>query len=221
MDAKPRRGLFLTFEGVEGSGKTTQARLLFQAFGRAGRPALLTEEPGGTPWGDRLRTLLLDKRERVDTLAELFLFEAIRCQHVAERILPALEAKTTVVCSRFADATVAYQGAGRGLDEKLVRGLNRVAARGLTPDLTVLIDLPVRTGLLRARAARKPQSAPGEWDRIEAESLRFHRRVRQGYLDLARANPRRFVVLDGRLAPQTLHRRILGAITLRWPSVTF
>ncbi len=201
-------GPFITFEGIEGSGKTTQIRLAARYLEEKGIRTLVTGEPGGTPLGERIREMLLNRGSAaVGAEAELFLFAAARSQHVHSRILPALREDRWVLCDRFSDATVAYQGFGRGLDVPFVRHVNAFAEGGLVPRLTLLVDLPVETGLARAldRAAR--QSGPAE-DRFEHEELSFHRRVRSGYLELARAKPERFRVIDGDRSVEDIHREI-------------
>lgn len=177
---------FITFEGVEGAGKTTLAGHLANWLQVQGIPALLTREPGGSALGKHLRPILL--HEPLDAWAELFLFLADRRQHTLQVILPALEQGTWVLCDRYADSTLVYQGYGRGLDTTLIRQLNSLATGNLTPDLTVLIDLPIEDALARANAP----------NRFEAEALAFHTRVREGYQEVARAEPNRFVLLDGR-----------------------
>jgi dTMP kinase len=199
---------FITFEGIEGSGKSTQVRLAARYLEERGIRTLVTAEPGGTPLGERIREMLLNRGSlSVGTGAELLLFAAARSQHVHSLILPALRAGNWVLCDRFTDATVAYQGYGRGLELDLVRGVNAFAASGLVPRLTLLVDLPVETGLARAldRAAREP--GPAE-DRFEHEEAAFHRRVRSGYLEIARQEPDRFRVIDGSRPIDEIHREI-------------
>jgi dTMP kinase len=184
------RGLLITFEGGEGSGKTTQARLLAQRLETAGYAVTLTREPAGTEVG-RLAWEGI-ARGGLDPYTELFLFLAARSDHTARVIVPALEAGRTVVCDRFADSTVAYQGYARGLDPRLLQRLNRLATRGLRPDIIFLLDLPVEEGLARQGKAGNDRDAIGR------ETVAFHQRVRRGYLTLAGAEPRRWVVLDAR-----------------------
>jgi dTMP kinase len=192
--------LFITFEGGEGSGKSTQAKLLAARFEREGIPVLLTHEPGGTDLGNRIRSLLKKQVETsVSPSAELFLFAASRAQIVTEVIQPNLGKGLTVICDRFAASTVAYQGYGRGLDLGLIRSVNDLATGGLKPDLTILLDIAPDRGL-----SRKPAVA----DRFEAEEAAFHARVREGYLKLARAEPKRWLVVDGRLPKSEIARRI-------------
>ncbi len=184
------RGVFITFEGVEGAGKTTQLRRIEERLRQQGYTVVVTREPGGTPISEAIRRLLLDTASAgMAPLTELLLYEAARAQHVAERILPALEKGEIVLCDRFADSTSAYQGAGRNLEPEVVRTLHRIAAGGLSPDITILLDLPVREGLLRA-------SRNGEKDRIESEPLAFHERVREQFRQLAREEPDRIKVVD-------------------------
>jgi dTMP kinase len=187
--------MFITFEGIEGCGKTTQSRLLEEHLRKTGRSVVHTREPGGCPIADRIRGILLDaSNSEMVPLAELLLYAAARAQHVAEVVRPALESGRIVLCDRFTDATLSYQGYGRGLDRETISLLNRLAARELKPDLTVLFDCPVETGLSRARARIEAADGPRE-ERFELESLQFHNRVREGYLALAHAEPGRFVVL--------------------------
>jgi dTMP kinase len=203
--------LFLTFEGGEGSGKTTQIRRLAEALEKRGVPCLLTREPGGTAIGTEIRKILLDgKNHHLSPLAELMLYAADRAQHIDETIRPALKAGKTVLCDRFADATVAYQGFGRKLDLQLISELNELATGGLKPDRTFLLDLPVEIGLARAkdRLARQKSSE----GRFEAEALAFHEQVRQGYLRLAHEEPERFRVLDATLEVEAIHRKILQEV---------
>ncbi len=187
-----KRGVFITFEGMEGCGKSTQAKRLARTLGRLSIAHVTTLEPGGTEIGRKMRQVLLDSRNKTLTpLAELMLYAADRAQHVEEVIEPALRSGKWVLCDRFSDATVVYQGAARGQDAKLIRLLNKVVTGGIRPDLTFLLDCPVEVGIGRAfRRNMKGQ------DRFEREALAFHRKVRNGYLDLARKNRNRFVILD-------------------------
>jgi dTMP kinase len=182
-------GGFIVLEGGEGSGKTTQARLLAERLRAAGAKVTSVREPGGTSVGDRIREILLDPvHEGLDSRAELMLYEASRAEHVARVIRPRLEAGDYVVCDRFSDSSLAYQGYGRGLDLDAIRTLDRLATGGLVADLTVYIDLDARTGVARATGG-------GEADRLEAEDLAFHERVRSGFLEISRSP--RHVVVDG------------------------
>ena len=188
----PARGWFITIEGPEGAGKTTQAARLESWLQTAGIPVMRTREPGGTRLGELLRDVLLDGRAStpIDPLADALLFNAARRQLVAEVIRPALDARTTVVCARFADSTIAYQGYGSGLDLTALRSLEEVATGGLRPDLTILLDVPAEVGL-----ARKTEAA--DQTRFETSfDLAFHRRVRDGFLAVAAAEWGRFTVVD-------------------------
>ncbi len=201
------RAPFITFEGVEGAGKTTLTQRLAHWLQAQGIPVLLTREPGGSALGKQLRPILL--HEPLDAWAELFLFLADRRQHTLQVILPALEQGTWALCDRYADSTLVYQGYGRGLDIALVQRLNALATADLTPDLTVLIDLPVQDALARANAP----------NRFEAETLAFHTRIREGYLQIAHAEPSRFLVLDGRLPVQTLQAALEQEMRARFLKV--
>ena|ERR1700756_4687854 len=205
--------MFITFEGIEGSGKTTQLRRLAARMANA----VVTKEPGGTPLADRIRAILLDSGSHLDPLAELFLFAASRRQHVVEVIRPALQRGATVLCDRFTDSTLAYQGFGRLLDLDRLRALNAWATDSLAPDLTLLFDLPEAAGLSRARS-RNAEAAHDE-GRFEAEELRFHQRVREGYLALAVAEPERFAVIDADGGIDEVYARVEAALAARTPEV--
>lgn len=190
-------GFFITFEGIEGCGKTTQLRLAAERLAAAGYEVVVTREPGGCPIADEIRAILLDARNTAMVpLAELLLYAAARAQHVSEVIAPALAAGKIVLCDRFTDSTLAYQGYGRGLDKELIARLNVLAAGTVKPDLTVILDCPVEIGLARAMARINGSTAARE-ERFEQESHLFHERIRDGFLTLAAAEPRRFVVVDG------------------------
>ena len=189
--------LFITFEGGEGSGKSTQAGVLYRRLSKMGIPALLTHEPGGTPLGKQLRRWLKGERE-IDPQTELLLFNASRAQLVSRVIRPALEKGTVVICDRFADSTTVYQGYGRGLDFALIEAVNNIATQGLRPDLTVLLDVTVEQGLDR-KSLR---------DRFEREEAAFHQRVRQGYLEMAKREPGRWLVIDASLPRKEITRLI-------------
>ncbi len=197
------RARFITFEGIEGAGKTTLAQQLGAWLQGQGIAVVLTREPGGSPLGTQLRPLLL--HEAIDPYTELFLFLADRREHTLRLILPALQQGTWVLSDRYADSTLVYQGYGRGLDLTLIRQLNALATDGLLPDLTVLIDLPVETALARANAP----------NRFEAETLAFHQRIRDGYLQEAAREPERFLILDGRQPPEALLAQAQRALQ-RW-----
>lgn len=202
-------GFFITFEGIEGSGKTTQIRKAAQYLGRHHIPYITTLEPGGTALGVELRTILLGRTSlHIGERAELFLFAADRMQHVEEVILPAMEAGKVVLCDRFGDATIVYQGCGRGLDIGFVTRVNEYAGHGITPDMTILFDAPVETGLGRVKGRNTAVAGQSHDDRFEREAKAFHERIRQGYLELARAEPGRFRVIDATDAVDEIHHRV-------------
>ncbi|MYL84911.1 dTMP kinase [Desulfovibrio aerotolerans] len=208
--------MFVTFEGVEGSGKSTQIGRLCAALEMAGRRVALTRQPGGCELGRTLRAILLSqKSSNLDDRAELFLYLADRAQHVAEVVRPALAAGQVVVCDRYVDSTVAYQGYGRGLDVALLTQLNEVAVAGLQPDLTLLLDLDAATGLTRAVARNDASGLAQSEGRFEAEHLDFHTRVRQGYLALAAAQPARFVIIDAAPDPDYVAQAVWQAVAAR------
>lgn len=194
--------LFITFEGGEGSGKSTQTRALHQRLSSMGIPALLTHEPGGIPLGHEIRRWLKGDRANdkvdVDSLTELLLFNASRAQLLSEVIHPALKSGTAVICDRFCHSTIAYQGYGRGLALDLIEAANNIATQGLRPDLVVLLDIPVEQGLSRKKLK----------DRFEREELAFHQRVRQGYLEIAKKDPQRWLQIDGSLPRKEIERQI-------------
>jgi dTMP kinase len=191
--------LFITFEGIEGCGKTTQARRFVKRLKRRGISLITTLEPGGTRVGRDIRKILLDTRNKnLSPFAELILYAADRAQHVEEVIKPALDEGKWVVCDRFLDATVVYQGIARGQDMELIRILNEKATQGIRPDITYLLDCPVDMGLGRALKRNEAESQKGQ-DRFEREAIDFHKAVREGYLALAREDQDRFVVIDASL----------------------
>lgn len=189
-------GLFIAFEGGDGSGKSTQARLLAERLRADGRDALLTREPGGTPVGEQLRSLVLDPvHAPIDPVTEALIFAASRSAHVRQLVLPALEAGRTVVTDRYVDSSVAYQGAGRGLGADTVAELNAWATGGLRPDLTVLLDVDTATAAAR-RTAREQAAGGSGPDRMESEPEAFHQSIRTAFTDRAAADPRHYLVLD-------------------------
>ena len=197
---------FITFEGIEGCGKTTQARRLARALGDS---ALLTQEPGGTELGRAIRGLLLEvTRGGMSPQAEVLLFFADRAQHVAEVVRPGLAAGRVVISDRYTDSSMAYQGYGRGIDLDLIRTVARAATGGLTPDLTLFIDVPVEVGLERV-------GKRGRHDRLEAEVREFHERVREGYRALAAAEPARWVTIDGLAAEIEVEKSVNAAVAAR------
>jgi dTMP kinase len=187
-------GVFITLEGVEGSGKTTQAAILGDALRKDGRAVTVTHEPGGTRAGETIRTIFLDPAVSLDVSAELLLVLADRAQHVREILRPALASGEVVISDRYSDSTTAYQGYGRGVDLKVLAELNRLATDNVTPDLTIVLDLKVETGLERTRARAKGTGRGS--DRFEGERAEFHRKVRDGFLAIAKAEPARVVVID-------------------------
>ncbi|MCB5246614.1 MAG: dTMP kinase [Candidatus Cloacimonetes bacterium] len=196
------KGLFITFEGIEGSGKSTQMVLLGQKLSERGLPILLSREPGGPPISEAIRSLLLDpQRGEMLPQTELLLYSASRAQHTGELILPALKEGRVVLCDRYYDSTFAYQGAARSQDMDFIRLLTAFATFNAVPDLTFLIDLPVSEGLARITSR--------QLDRLEQEDISFHEQVRAQYLDLARAHAGRFVVLDGSLSREAIHAQVL------------
>ena len=204
-------GLFVTFEGGDGSGKSTQLARVAARLRRRGLDPLVTREPGGTPLAEGIRALLLDPSRRPAPMAEALLMEAARADLVANTIRPALEAGRVVLCDRYDDSTLAYQGAGRGLDAGLLRSLNLAATGGLAPDLTFLFDVDPRVGLARRAGAA------GALNRLDREPEEFHARVRARFLELAAAEPDRFAVLDGALAPDRLEKLVWEALEPRLP----
>jgi len=205
------RGFFITLEGPDGAGKGTQARRLGEHLRRAAVDVLNTREPGGTPIGERIRQALLDDSHReMAAETEMLLFAASRAQFVREVVRPALARGTTVLSERYVDASLAYQGFGRGLDVALVRTVNDVATGGLLPDLTLLLDIDPAVGLERVQAAGRAGAAGG--DRLEQETLAFHQRVRAGFLQLARESPERFVIIDAQGDVERVHREVVRAV---------
>lgn len=201
---------FITFEGIEGSGKSTHLRHVGAHLLAAGHTVVETREPGGTPAGEAIRRLVLGpERVPLAPLTELFLYCADRTQHVAQVIRPALDAGRIVLCDRFSDSTIAYQGYGRGLDLDAVRALDAHARAGVAPWLTLLLDCPVDEGLRRARG----RVGPG--DRFEEEARAFHERVRAGFLTLAAAEPARFCVIDSTPPADEVRARVVAALVAR------
>jgi dTMP kinase len=201
------RGRFITLEGIEGSGKTTQAAILAHELRSRGNPVMVTREPGGTRAGEFIRAIFLDNRISLEVTAELLLVLADRAQHVREKLRPALEAGQIVISDRYSDSTTAYQGYGRGLDLELVGDLNRLAGDGISPDLTIVLDCAPETGLARTRA--RAENAARAHDRFEGERLEFHRRVRDGFRQIARSEPSRVVLLDSTRKPGDVSADIL------------
>jgi len=194
--------MFITFEGIEGCGKTTQIDLLHGYLRGKGYRVERTREPGGTAFGEALRQVLLKREFRVLPLCELLLFMAIRVQHIEEVIMPALSGGGIILCDRFIDASYAYQGYGRGIDLGIIGTLNRLVTKGVMPNLTILLDCEVATGLAR-KLVKEPHA-----DRFENEDVSFHEKIRSAYLKLAEEDARRFFVVDGGRDIETVHRAI-------------
>lgn len=200
------KGLFITFEGIEGSGKSTQVTLLADHLAAQGRAVMVTREPGGTRIGDQIRKILLDPANKaLDATSELLLYAASRAQHLKEVIHPACDAGKIILCDRFSDATLAYQGYGRGLDREMIRTLDRMVTGEMRPDLTLLLDIDPEAGLVRARGRNFRSGLEGE-ARFENEELAFHTRVRQGYRALAQEEPDRIRVVDASRPPDQVQR---------------
>jgi dTMP kinase len=203
---------FITLEGIEGCGKSTQTPLLVEWLKSKGYEVTVTREPGGTAIGKRIRAILLDPESRgITGLSELLLYSADRAQHISEVIEPALSAGGVVVCDRYSDATAAYQGYGRGQDLELIAGVGEFATRGLMPDLTLLLDLPVEAGLSRAISRNDANGAHRE-ARFEQEAVEFHERVRKGYLEIACNDPARVKVIDASGGVEEVSRLVLKAV---------
>lgn len=216
-------GFFITFEGIEGCGKTTQIRKLADRLAAAGYATVLTREPGGCPIADKIRSILLDAGNRgMVPLTELMLYAAARAQHVADVIMPALRSATIVLCDRFTDATLAYQHCGRGIERSTIEGLNTLACQSVRPDLTVLMDCDVETGLARAKSRIEAASGPRE-ERFELEARAFHQRVRDGYLQLAAAEAERFLTVSASGSvddiSDTIASQVLGRLTVNRDAV--
>ena len=201
-------GVFITFEGIDGCGKSTQLRLLASELRARGLNVVTTREPGGTTLGQKLRAALLDVKEQVDPLAELLVFAADRAQHVRTVVRPSLAAGKIVISDRYADATVAYQGSGRGFSPHLIQQIVQLATDGLTPDLTLLFDLSVAESALRTRK----RVAAKRSDRLDSEKVEFHERVRHAYLEIAKANEQRVRTIDAKGSAQETHGIVMDIV---------
>ncbi len=198
--------MFISFEGIEGSGKTTQLRLVGEYLKREGIDVLITAEPGGTIIGEEIRDILLNTEfKHMTQLTELLLYNASRSQHIEEVILPVLKGNKMVLTDRFSDSTIAYQGYGRGIDLDIIMKIDRIATMGLKPDLTILFDLDVREGLMRNRGINKV-------DRFELEDVMFHEKVRNGFLELSKIEPERFKIIDATMSVNEITITILKII---------
>jgi len=201
--------MFITFEGIEGTGKTTQIAKVEKYLTSLGKDVLLTLEPGGSRVGQELRKMLLHvENQDITPQTELFLYLADRAQHVSQIIRPNLAAGKVVLCDRFADSTIVYQGFGRGLDTKVLQQLNDVAVDGLWPDLTILLDIDPEVGLQRANYRNLEENKTNEEGRFEAEHISFHKRIREGYLTWAALNRDRVKVADASASPEKVFEQI-------------
>jgi dTMP kinase len=199
-------GMFISFEGIEGTGKTIQSKMFYEYLLKKGRKVILTEEPGGTRIGLKIRDILLSiENKEMSPLAELFLYNASRAQHIKEVILPALKRGYTVITDRFSDSTVAYQGYGRRIDLNLIKSLEQTVTAGLKPYVTLLLDLDVETGLKRNRGINKT-------DRLELEDIKFHKRVRNGYLKIAAKEQKRIKIIDSSESILQIHKKIVEIV---------
>lgn len=203
-------GVFITFEGIDGCGKSTQLRLLASELRVRGLDVLTTREPGGTTLGQKLRAALLDVQGQVDPLAELLVFAADRAQHVRTVLRPALAENKIVMSDRYADATVAYQGSGRGFEPELISEIVQLATEGLTPDLTLLFNLSVPESAVRTRR----RVAAKNTDRLDSENVEFHERVRKAYLEIAQSDPQRVQLIDARGSAQETHALVMDLVML-------
>ena len=216
--SRTQPGKFITFEGLDGCGKSTQLKRLAEVLSAESVPVLVTREPGGTPTGEKIRQLLLDTNTAsLSPMAELALMFAARTQHIAEVVEPALARGQVVLCDRFTDSTEAYQGGGRKLGSEIVLALHRILCGDLQPDLTILMESDVAASVDRARRRNKAQagkddSATGNENRFEQESRAFFGRVRSAYLAIAAREPQRVVVVDARGTPEETHRRIVEVV---------
>jgi dTMP kinase len=197
--------LFITFEGIDGSGKSTQAHRCYEALSAASIPVLLTKNPGGTALGSELRNILLHTQSPITPKAELLLYIADRVQHLEEVVKPALAAGTVVLCDRYSDSTIAYQGYGRGLDVAWIEELHQLAFNNLQPDVTLLFDGPVEVLLARAKGR-------SEADRLEREAVDFYQRIARGFETLATQNPHRIQTLDATLPLEALHQQVVETV---------
>jgi dTMP kinase len=201
-----KKGIFISLEGIEGTGKTIQSRLLYEYLIKKGYEVILTEEPGGTRIGLKIRDLLLSvENTEITPVAELLLYNASRIQHINEVILPSLKRGSVVITDRFSDSTVAYQGFGREIDLKLIDFIERMVTEGLKPDITLLLDLAVEIGLMRNKGINK-------MDRLELEDIDFHKRVRDGYLEIAAKEPERIKLIDASGSIEEIHSKIISIV---------
>lgn len=208
MTAKLKKGIFISLEGIEGTGKTTQARLLSERLAQKGYDVVLTHEPGGTIIGNRIREILLHvDHGEMSYMTELLLYNAARAQHLSEKILPALNEGKIVITDRFTDSTVAYQGYGRGIDISLVMSIDNIATGGIKPHLTILFDLDAEAGLKRNKGINKV-------DRLELEDIEFHRKVQEGYINIADKEPERIKIVDASMPLEIVEQKVWEIV--RW-----
>ncbi len=206
MGDMTKKGIFISFEGIEGSGKTIQAKLLDEFLRKKGYTVVLTEEPGGTQIGLKIRELLLSvEHQEMTSVTELLLYNASRAQLIKEVILPTIKRGIIVITDRFNDSTVAYQGYGRGIDLNLIDSIDRIVTAGLKPDITMLLDLDVEVGLKRNRGINKA-------DRFELENRVFHKKVRNGYLEIAAKEPKRIKLIDASKSIDEIHGKIVSIV---------
>jgi len=207
--------MFISFEGIEGSGKTTQIKHIVKFLQDNGHDCIITREPGGTRIGEKIRAILLDPASNdIDPLTELLLYTADRVQHIREFVYPFLSAGKTVLCDRFYDATVVYQGFARGLDIGLIDKLHKLLLDNLKPDITILLDLPPEKGLSRAWKQIENGDRESVETRFEEEKLSFHNKVRSGYLELARLEPERFRVIDASIDENQVRNEIIKILSI-------
>lgn len=210
------RGILISFEGIEGTGKTIQSKLLYEYLLKKGYNVILTEEPGGTRIGLKIRELLLSvENKEMTSFAELLLYNASRAQHIKEVVLPAINRGAVVITDRFIDSTIAYQGYGRGIDLNLIYSIDKIVTAGLRPDITILLDLDVEAGLKRNKGINKV-------DRLELEDVEFHKLVRSGYLEIAAKEPERIKLIDASGGIKEIHSKtvsiVMDFINLKWRS---
>ena len=203
--------LFITIEGIEGSGKSTVSSTLANNLQAVGQEVICTREPGGTELGREIRALLLGTNTGISSLAEVLLFAADRAEHIEKLISPLLSANKTVICNRYIHSTLAYQGYGRGLDLETLWALSKIATNGIMPNKVILLDLDETTGLQRARKrSSEENSVESSWNRFEEEELAFHKRIRNGYLEMAKQDPERFIIIDA----QQDQEKVLSSVTV-------